>query len=209
MALVVGAGLLFGAVKFDDMRSDREQVLENTRFVRETSMNPDALRPFTEIHLEGANLSGLPLGCSPDKKSSDSRPCTVLTGANLSNAKLNLTSLTGAMLVAADLSGVEAIQGQFDDADLRSSDLRGARLWMASLTGAILVDADLAGADLRAADLSGVDLSDGAPRNLDRVCYGDDPNEDGFTIWPEGFTPPGPPVGCQVAPEGGFVPFEL
>ena len=165
---------------------------------------------LTGAHLNGANLEGANL-FSADLTGAKLRSArlysAVLTevnfGANalldnivLSGSYLNSAILSGASLVNADLVGAHLKGAKLDSANLRMANLAGAHLKGATLAGADLYAANLAGADLAGSSLVGADLSrailEGADldeanlegANLEYVKY------DGYTTWPEGFTPP-------------------
>jgi uncharacterized protein YjbI with pentapeptide repeats len=74
---------------------------------------------------------------------------------------LNLTSLEGAELGSANLSG-----STFLGANLTGADLSNAKL-----NGAMLVGADLSGADIRGADLSGAVLNMEFPTGAESDYY--------------------------------------
>ena len=98
-ALALGIGLLlFGGQWFlDDRRAEREERLENLRFVRERALIEDAERgdrPFAGLDLAGMDLRGLNL------QRADLRD-------NLSEAKLLFADLSSADLTGADLSGAD------------------------------------------------------------------------------------------------------
>ena len=87
-----------------------------------------------------------------------------LNHAELIGADLSHTTLTGARLRDAYLTGAylidaKLIDANFSDANLSKADLRGADFWGAILTNAILKDAGLEGAKLDDADLTGADLT--------------------------------------------------
>ncbi len=135
VAVLVGLMLLAFAVriqnnaderaqKFEDQRTDRAEVLENTRFVRTLAQDYEAIKlPFGSLNLRGAVLDGLSLDCHDSYGH-----CADLAGADLS----------GASLISANLAG----------ADLSSSDLSGANLSGANLWGTKLDGANMAGTKL-------------------------------------------------------------
>jgi hypothetical protein len=146
------------------------EVLENTRFVRQVVIDNAAAKPFSRLNLAGASLGGLDLAC---ENLDPPTGCADLTGADLHGAGLGRADFRGADLTGADLR----------DAGLGGADLHGANLRGANLRGANLHGANLHGANLRGANLRGANLPDA---NLTDVCY------DQRTRWPEGFTPPPP-----------------
>ena len=91
-----------------------------------------------------------------------------LTGADLRNAELVSTRMSGAILSEAQLKGADLrwaeLQGavlfgaRFPEARLMGADLNWAQLPGADLRGAQLIGANLSGADLQGADLSGAQL---------------------------------------------------
>jgi uncharacterized protein YjbI with pentapeptide repeats len=152
----------------DDSRAERQEVLENTRFIREVVINPDArVQPFQRLNLVGASLAGLDLDC---RTREDIKEVQVVAGGGDSCANLSYANLTGADLYSANLFGADLSGADLTDASLGSAYLLNASLSYADLTGADLsyadifgssklVEANLTGADLRGADLMGADLT--------------------------------------------------
>ena len=80
-----------------------------------------------------------------------------LSSANLKNAILRDTDLTGSRFYSTDLTGANLIGSQFDDstfvdgrligADLKSASLQRTRVWMSNLDHAILVGANATSAE--------------------------------------------------------------
>ncbi|WP_084468298.1 pentapeptide repeat-containing protein [Promicromonospora sukumoe] len=96
-------------------RAEREQVLANVQFIRETIRDaPEGVKPFRGMNLRGADLSGMDLGCpvSFDASVGWSRDrvetCADFTGADLTGARLDGANLTGALLVGGKLEDVSA-----------------------------------------------------------------------------------------------------
>ena len=88
---------------------------------------------LTELDAEPfVDLSGLYLGC-----------------ADLRDATLFLSNLSGVDLTNANLSGANLSSANLTGADLSDADLSNAFLYEANLTGANLSGANLSGADLR------------------------------------------------------------
>ncbi|MEM7238897.1 MAG: pentapeptide repeat-containing protein, partial [Pseudomonadota bacterium] len=81
-------------------------------------------------------------------------------GADLRNARMTLTFLSGADLRGARLEGANLFRARLEGADLRWARLEGADLGGARLEGADLGWARLEGADLGGADLKSTDLRD-------------------------------------------------
>ena len=98
--------------------------------------------------------------------------------ADLHDADLSWTNLTGADLRGADLSCANLFY-----ANLRGANLRGANLFYANLRGADLYRANLSCADLRGANLSGANLSGanlrGAKIDFPLAC----PETGSFEAW--------------------------
>lgn len=143
--------------RLEDTRVARQEILENVRFVRGQAAEPNGLKPFESLNLQGAGLVGLQLGCSQrlplDREPLKREPppgCADFTEADLRGADLSRIDLRGADLDRADLRG----------AHLDGADLSGAYLGGADLTGASLEEADLTGANLIAATLDQADLSE-------------------------------------------------
>lgn len=220
VAVVAGAVLLGAAVWFDDRRETRAiaiasqqdntaEMLENSRFVRQSVMDTNNLKPFAGLYLKGASLNGLPLGCPAGAKPrSPQDGCANFADADLQGAYLVNADLRGSYMPEANMAYAQLSDADMRDADLRGvnlhnalmtgADLRGADLRYAQLEGspdemgAFLPAADLRGADLRGATLSGSYLSGADLRGADLrdaelaggVCY------DKRTRWPTGFTLP-------------------
>jgi hypothetical protein len=81
-----------------------------------------------------------------------------LIAADLRDANLIGANLRGANLIGANLIGANLIAADLIDANLRGANLRGANLIGANLRGANLIGANLIAADLRDANLRGADL---------------------------------------------------
>jgi uncharacterized protein YjbI with pentapeptide repeats len=167
---------------------------------------------FTAADLSGANLKGADLseailGCAirgwryvvrPDGaggekiSSEDEEDCSILIGADLSEAKLTNGTLNRALLDSViltrtnlqgfDLQHLSLREANFTDADLRGADMSGAllhgalfinaRAEGASFVGAFMRGADLAnanfdGGDFTNADLSGALLSDASLQGVE------------------------------------------
>lgn len=121
------------AQKFEDQRTARAEVLENTRFVRTLAQDYEAIKlPFGSLNLRGAVLDGLSLDCHDSHEH-----CADLVGADLSGASLISANLAGADLSLADLSG---------------ANLAGANLWGTKLEGANMAGTNLDMVCYRSAD---------------------------------------------------------
>lgn len=152
----------------DDSRAQQQEVLENTRFIREVVLNPDArVQPFQRLNLAGASLAGLDLDCRTKEDvakvqivAGGGDSCANLSYANLVNADLYSANLFGADLSGANLSGAELGSAYMLNTSLSFADLAGADLSYAKLFGSSRwVEVNLTGADLRGADLMGADLT--------------------------------------------------
>ena len=86
-------------------------------------------------------------------------PASDLSDHDLTGATLVALDLSRAALHGTDLSGADLSAASLTYADLSEAQLTDARLVAADLSQADLSDADLRGADLRGADLSQADLS--------------------------------------------------
>ncbi len=222
--LVVGLliALLAYGLTFDLEKrlADRQDRLENLRFVREHAA-PELRKPFRSLDLRGATLTGLDLTCAADKSSQrlgkepqpgqaeagtdgpfaedfESPQCADLEQADLTEAEMSFTRLTGADLqevqaARSSLVGADLASSSLKEADLRDADLSGANLTNATLERARLIGTNLTAADLTRADLRGADLrgatlrrNSGQPIRADllEVCF------DENTRWPSGFKPP-------------------
>ncbi|MFE2267143.1 pentapeptide repeat-containing protein [Streptomyces griseosporeus] len=121
--------------------------------------------PYEPAALAQADLRGMHLRGT--KLVADLRGSN-LSNADLRDADLDLSTLSGAFLVKADLRGADLfgadLQGallteaELSGADLRSAKMRGTRLPRADLHGSDLADVDLRSADLKGVDLSGSNL---------------------------------------------------
>jgi uncharacterized protein YjbI with pentapeptide repeats len=167
--LVVAVGI-GAAAWLEDRITSRQEVLENTRFVREVALDPQARAlPFADLRLTGAQLAGLALGCRPGPADN----CADLSGADLSGANLSGADLSGADLSNADLADTDLAEAALNaavlydanlsSADLSEADLRGANLIRADLSDADLSGTDLSSATLLLADLTGADLRYASP----------------------------------------------
>jgi hypothetical protein len=108
---------------------------------------------MVEAILSGADLSGAKLYAADLSDAS-------LIGADLSDASLIGTGLPGADLDGADLSGADLYAANLSGANLSGTDLSDTSLTLADLSDARLIGANLSGTDLSEADLSGTDLSE-------------------------------------------------
>jgi uncharacterized protein YjbI with pentapeptide repeats len=203
----------------EERRAERQEILENLRFVRDRSADPSSFKPFQGINLHAADLHGLNLGC-PDR---ESQSCARFRYANMVEINFQLADLSNADLAYADLSGADLSRALLPNVLLYSATLtnavlvltwlRGSNLDGTDLTGANLTSADLVEADLTRADLIGVDLYNAnltganlSGANLTRAelnvgeiyPLGEPANMtricyDEYTIWPRDYTPPDPP----------------
>lgn len=210
LAVVVGLALFWIANEVDSRRADRAEalattqfqqaeVLENTRFVRQTAMQgPRTLKPFQGMNLTGAHLNGLRLGCPAGAAGDVNAGCANLSQTTLAEASLSGVDLTGALASEANLENAELVEAQLHASTFRNATLSGARFYGANLSGAdlieaYLVDASLEGAILAGADLTGANLTG---TDLTGVCYNTevlDTQDFGkleATRWPFGFEPP-------------------
>ena len=144
-----------------DSQQAHAEMIENTRFVRDTARQSGTLKPFLGFNLQGAILSGLPLWCdratAPDS-------CADLRGANLMSAWLVGTRLAGADATGAVFDDAHLAQVDFNSANLSSTrmtavDARGANLVSTNLHNADLNQALLNGAYLTSANLIGANLT--------------------------------------------------
>lgn len=197
VAIVATALLAVQQAVLDDRRADRQDALENTRFVRSVALDPDARdQPFGGLYLAAAQLAGLDLSCrDPDDLGTCADfyqaelPAVDLFRSDLSGADLGGANLTGASVRFANLANANLAGANLAGAKLEHTDLAGARLNPAYLVGADLSYADLTNADLSYANLAGANLAgaDLAGTILNGVCY------DEATNWPDGFRAPADP----------------
>ncbi len=198
--VVVSVPLFIVAARQTSHIADRQEVLENVRFIRErAAAEPDGLKPFARLNLRGAPLSGLDLSC--DNYTSRTGPvaprgCADFKDADLSNADLSDADLRGALFIGADLSGARFVGADLrgadgiginsvQDADFAVTDLRSVRLY-----------GDFGGVELFGADVRGADLTN--VRNMTEVNFtlqasrDDEPTicHDSSTRWPDNFQPP-------------------
>jgi uncharacterized protein YjbI with pentapeptide repeats len=183
--------IVFGiAYYFDAKAEDRQERLENLRFVRErSSPDKDQPRPFRGLDLEGQNLSGLRLEKAQ------------LVGANLHGADLRFAFLKSVQFHKVDLRGAQLTQTSLGQALFIDAQLNGAFVNQAFAQGAKFEGSDVAGADFTGTALYGADLSTAlnlTEANVSGICW------DGSTLWPAGFTPPpsAPPDTCPKATDG-------
>lgn len=108
---------------------------------------------------------------------------TTLTNTTFSEAHLASADLSSALLDNAYL-GTDLTKAKLPYASLKGASFSGANLTGADLTRANLTRAKLTGANLTGAKLTGADLTD--------ICYDSPPR------WPQGFTPPGPSLKCDL-----------
>ena len=108
--------------------AERQDRVENLRFVRDVSTREKGPMPFFNLDLEGMNLSGLRLGCRDEEMVEE---C------------FHRADFEGAKLASADLSRME-----LDWANFRGADLRNVNFSDSNLNGAILIDADMTGAKI-------------------------------------------------------------
>ncbi len=164
---ITGATLYLG-----DRQADRQEVLENVRFVRDRASDGLGLKPFAGLDLQDSFLAGLDLGCTANAQSEPAR-CADFRDADLTSAYLAGTELSG-----ADLRGARLAEANLAFAVLEGSNLTRADLQETNLREAVLKGTDLSGADLTGARLDEATVED--------VCF------DAATRWPRTFTPPQP-----------------
>jgi Pentapeptide repeats (8 copies) len=150
--LVIGLALLGLTLLFENHLAQSQERLENVRFVRQTVMDGQVVKPFEGLDLRHANLAGLPMQCLSFGANDFTTGCSDFTGADLAGADLSRSNLKGVWLTRADLSG---------------SNLRGADLEQAHLNGANLTGADMTGANITSTDFS---LSSWNEAVIERVC---------------------------------------
>lgn len=158
-AFVIGAVLLAFQFHLDGQRADRQEVLANLQFVRETARdNPDGVKNFQGLNLRGADLSGLDLGCTmeptslglnlsdrvgeavirprgPALQRENERTCADFSGADLTGVTLNRTDLTGAHFVGAKLVDVEGYAVTAPGLIVVASEVRDVRFTYSDLRG--------------------------------------------------------------------------
>lgn len=155
IALAVLLGGILAAVQLgiDGQRSERQEILANVQFIRETVRDdPDGVKNFRGMNLRNADLSGLDLGCDvkighglEDRfgrlsvvNPVDESRCADLTGADLTGARLDGTDLTGAWMEDVTFSQVQGVDvkaagihltvREMQDVELSVFDLRGAHI---------------------------------------------------------------------------------
>ena len=182
VGLVVTCIAFLAAVWWDDRTVDRqrvieeeraahEEMLENTRFVRQVALERNTVKPFAGLNLNGAVLSGLNLASlseetvSVDTVGESTTAETAETAAKFQNADLRGADLSGSNLSGADFSGAEAHRTDFSFTVLRSmrifyrsKGIAATDFSKADLSGAKLDGAWLTNVDLRGANLSGAQL---------------------------------------------------
>lgn len=155
-------------------RSERDQVLANVTFIRETIRDaPEGPKPFRGMNLRDADLSGLDLGCPvhyvPDGgwARDHAENCADFTGADLTGARLDGANLTGALLVDGSLERVSAVN-LFAPAASIGGNLDGSRFDGAVLFGSVFrspegaasfVDTSLDGVQVKSDQGSGSTLA--------------------------------------------------
>jgi len=172
VGVIVASVSILWQKRISDASAAQATRLENLRFVRQLSLEKDAVaHPFDGLDLQGQNLRRLNL-----------------TGANLEIAKLQDADLSFSFLACnhlvphcanlngADLTGAILVSTNLTNARVLDSNLAGANLSGANLTGTHLTGTHLTGADLTGANLTNA--------NLTGVHY------DEKTKWPAGFKPP-------------------
>lgn len=200
IALMIGLLLAALQIWVEDNRSDRQERLENLRFVRDRSSSTQLDRPFSGIDLAEMNLSGLSLAAADFKGARLDGVRFTLAG--LEGAHFEDASMRNADLREADLSRVNFGSTVADGANFTRAVLRGAQLVDSSFTNvdfknAGLFDLDFAGSSFDRSDffeakltriqLVRADLSSSynlETATFDQVCY------DERTKWPDGFSPP-------------------
>ncbi|WP_029253728.1 pentapeptide repeat-containing protein [Paraoerskovia marina] len=184
--LTIGALLaLFGlwlAATIEDRVAQRQEVAENTRWVRELSVRDITDPSLVGIDLAGAELSGLDMACGDDSEVGDD-------GARAANERcwdLRLVDFSGASMAGVDLAGADLRGATFVGSVLAGAELANAvgptysDMRDAVLVGATLDVSGLDLVDLRGADLSEADLR-GTPGGS--TCW------DESTTWPSGADP--------------------
>lgn len=178
----------FGLTSWWDFQtSERQEIQENLRFVRQMTLSETDRMPLSGLNLTGVSLRGLELrGADLAYTTLARADCSyailsgaILADANLQNADLGASVLTdsvvtganlnranfsGAILRGADLSHSDLGVGvSFRAADLRGADLTGlfgdfAGMMNADLREAVIVDTSVGAWDLRGADLTGATI---------------------------------------------------
>ena len=98
------------------------------------------------VHLRGVNLSGANLKQA------------ILRDTDLTGAALLQTDLSRARLIGSDLSRATLVDSKLWQTNLRSTKFIDARLWMVELSHAILVGANLTGAQFYQCNVNGAHL---------------------------------------------------
>ena len=175
VAVEVGAGLIFSVVlgvvfwhltnNADQRRADRDERLENLRFVRTASGDdPSVVRAFASIDLEGQTITGLNLSgadfTGANLQDVDLLQAVIPRGrfdlARMNDALANNANLRGASFLDAELRGLEAAGVDFAGALLAYADFTDADLYDANMPRAAIEGADFSRAKLVMADLQRV-----------------------------------------------------
>jgi hypothetical protein len=141
----------------DDLARDlanHAEVLENTRFVREIGTSGGwRWKPFADINLGGAELGGLTLICARRHVG-----CADFFKADLHEANLDRTNLSGANLEEADLHRASLDMARFSGANLWNTNLDGVGGKRASFNNAHFMGTSLVQARLDHASFANASL---------------------------------------------------
>ncbi len=159
---LIGENLPIKKVHFLN-KKDQLNIEEKTQLIQEIKSQGIKGKYLQAVNLIWADFSNLDFS-GANLRDADLR-LTILSGSNFGRAKLIGTNfrgadLRGANLREADLSGANLSGADLRGANLSQTDLVVADLRRVNLSGADLSGADLSGADFTGADLSGSDLSE-------------------------------------------------
>jgi len=159
---LIGENLPIKKVQFLNTK-DQLNIEEKTKLIQEIKSQGIKGKYLQAVNLIWADFSNIDFS-GANLRDADLR-LTILSGSNFGRAKLIGTNfrgadLSGANLREADLSGANLSGADLRGANLSQTDLIVADLRRVNLSGADLSSSDLSGADFTGADLSGSDLSE-------------------------------------------------
>ncbi|MEY3867281.1 MAG: hypothetical protein RLZZ338_1172 [Cyanobacteriota bacterium] len=159
---LIGENLPIKKVHFLNTK-DQLNIEEKTKLIQEIKSQGIKGKYLQAVNLIWADFSNLDFS-GANLRDADLR-LTILSGSNFARAKLIGTNfrgadLRGANLSEADLSGANLSGADLRGANLSQTDLIVADLRRVNLSGADFTGADLSGADFTGADLSGANLSE-------------------------------------------------
>ncbi|GAA2425281.1 pentapeptide repeat-containing protein [Streptomyces glaucus] len=155
---VLVSGVFVGLQLFiEDRRSDRNEVLANVQYIRETVRDsPNGVKSFRNMNLRNADLSGLDFGCDITTDARQSGASGNGIGYREADGAPGVTWFARKTNTCADFSGADLTGATITDSDLTGADFSDATLDGAKVESSIAIASDFTRTSLNGTEFNNV-----------------------------------------------------